>query len=68
MCASETSVFVTVVPMLLPMIIGIAFATGSGSVGAATMPTMIDVVTDELCTRVVARTPTISPTNGLAVA
>ena len=61
-------VFVTVVPMLAPMIIGTAFSTGNGLSGAATSPTIIEVDTEELCTSVVASTPTINATNGLAVA
>ena len=67
MWASDTIVLVTVVPMLAPMIIGTALAMGSGLSGAATNPTMSDVVTDELCIRVVARIPTISPISGLLV-
>ena len=54
--------------MLAPMIIGTAFASGSGFSGAATSPTTIDVVTDELWTRVVASNPTMSAINGLEVA
>ena len=68
MCAIETSVFVTVVPMFAPMIIGIALARGSGFAGAATRPTIREVETEELCTRVVARTPTIRPMKGFSVA
>ena len=68
MCASAAIVFVTVVPMLAPMIIGTAFTIGSGLSGAATKPTIIAVVTDELCTSVVAKIPTIRPMNGLSVA
>ena len=66
--ASETIVAVTVVPMLAPMIIGIALARGSGFSGAATRPTTIAVVTDELWTTVVASNPTINPKNGFDVA
>ena len=47
MCASAAIVFVTVVPMLAPMIIGTAFTIGRGLSGAATKPTIIAVVTDE---------------------
>ncbi len=68
MCASETIVLVTVVPMFAPITIGTALATGSGFSGAATRPTIREVVTDELCTIVVARMPTISPRKGFAVA
>ena len=68
MCASETIVFVTVVPMLAPMIIGTAFASGRGFSGDATRPTTIEVVTDELWTSVVASNPTIRATNGFSVA
>ena len=66
--ASDTTVAVTVVPMLAPMIIGIAWASGSGFSGAATRPTTMAVVTDELWTTVVASNPTISPKNGFEVA
>jgi hypothetical protein len=45
-----------------------AFTTGSGFSGAATIPTTIEVVTDELCTNVVAKMPTIRPTKGFSVA
>ncbi len=64
----DASVLVTVVPMLAPMIMGTALATGMGFTGAATSPTIMEVVTDELCTRVVARIPTINPMKGLWVA
>ena len=40
-------------------------ATGTLSVPAATMATTIDVVSDELCTMLVASTPTNRPMNGL---
>ena len=68
MWASEAIVFVTVVPMLAPMINGTALATGIGFSGAATNPTIIAVVTDELCTRVVVKMPIMRPTNGFSVA
>ena len=67
MCASETTVAVTVVPMFAPMIIGTALLSGSGDSGAATSPTIIDVVTEELWTIVVARIPTTRPTSGFWV-
>lgn len=67
MCANETTVQVTVVPILAPIIIGTALANGRGFSGAATSPTIIDVDTDELCTSVVASTPTKIPTKGFAV-
>lgn len=68
MCPNETMVLVTVVPMFAPMIIGTALAIGKASPGAATSPTMSAVDTEELCTMVVARMPTISPMNGFSVA
>jgi len=55
-------VLVTVVPMLAPMIMGTAEATPSWP--DPTRPTIKAVVTDELCTRVVARIPTNSPRIG----
>ena len=61
-------VFVIEVPMLAPMTIHTALATGSGFSGAATRPTIIEVVTDELCISVVARIPTISAMKGFSVA
>jgi len=61
-------VFVTVVPMFAPMTMGTALAIGSAFSGAATSATIIDVVTDELWTSVVARTPTINAMNGFSVA
>ncbi len=68
MCASDTIVAVTVVPMLAPITIGMAFANGRGFSGAATNATTIEVVTDELCTTVVATKPTRKPMNGFKVA
>ncbi len=68
MWARDTSVFVTVVPMLAPMIIGTALAIGSAFSGAATSPTISEVETEELWTRVVARIPTMRPMNGFSVA
>ena len=53
---------VMVVPMLAPMIIGIA--SPRGRVPAATSPTMIDVVVDELWIRLVVRKPMMSPARG----
>ena len=58
----------TRVSILAPMIMGTALAIGSGFSGAATRPTISDVVTDELCISVVARMPTMSPMNGFSVA
>lgn len=68
MWASDTTVAVTVVPMLAPMTIGTALDRGNGFSGAATRATIIDVVTDELWTRVVAKRPTTRPTKGFSVA
>ena len=44
-CPSETSVFVTVVPMLAPMIMGTAVSIGR--LPAATRATIVAVVTDD---------------------
>ena len=65
MWPTETSVFVTLVPMLAPMTIGIAPLTSSAP--PATRPTAIEVVVDELWTRLVARMPMKRPTKGLEV-
>jgi hypothetical protein len=53
------------VPILAPMMMGIAPSMVRAP--AATRPTVIEVVVDELCTSVVARMPMKSPTKGLAV-
>lgn len=55
----------TEVPILAPIIIGMAFSILSAP--AATIPTTIDVVEEELCTIEVARTPINKPTKGLVV-
>ena len=68
MWASAAMVLVTVVPMFAPMIMGMAWVTESGLSAAATKPTMVAVVTEELCTSVVARMPTINAVNGFSVA
>ena len=57
-----TSVLVTEVPMLAPMTIGMAVSIGM--VPPPTSATTREVVVDEDCTRVVARTPTKRPTSG----
>ena len=62
---SETSVFVTVVPMFAPIIIGIALETLRPP--EPTMPTTIEVVVEELWTMLVASMPIRSPTKGLEV-
>ncbi len=54
---------VTVVPMLAPMIMGTA--SGTAKVPDPTRPTMVAVLTDEDCTRTVARMPTNNPATGL---
>ena len=63
---SETSLAVTVVPMLAPMTMKMALRTPMAS--AATIPIMMLVVVDELCTMVVARMPMNRPINGEEVA
>ncbi len=54
--------FVTVVPMLAPMIIGTASSIFSAL--AATRPTMTEVLADDDCTRIVPRMPMNSPASG----
>ena len=66
MWPSETSLAVTVVPMLAPMTMKMALRTPMAS--AATIPIMMLVVVDELCTMVVARMPMNRPINGEEVA
>jgi hypothetical protein len=61
----ETMVFVIVVPILAPMMMGIA--PGNVSTPPATSPTVIEVVVDELWIILVARMPMRSPTRGLDV-
>ena len=63
-CPSETSVFVIVVPMFAPMIMGTA--ASMESTPAPTSPTSVAVVTDEDCTSTVARMPANSPASGLS--
>ncbi len=60
---SDTSVLVTVVPMLAPITIGTAASTVRAP--DATRPTMIDVVADDDCTRMVATIPTHRAASGL---
>ena len=59
----ETSVFVTVVPMLAPMIIGTAMSMSIAP--AATSPTITDVDADEDWTSTVPRMPMHNPAIGL---
>merc|ERR1711892_839450 len=56
-----TMILVTLVPMLAPMIMGMAVLTGAP---AETSPTMIEVDVEEDWTRTVTRTPIITPTIG----
>ncbi len=65
MCPSDTMAQVTVVPMLAPMMMGTAFSIDS--MPAATNPTTVEVVMDELWTMLVARIPMKRPTSGLDV-
>ena len=65
MCPNDTSVLVTDVPIFAPMTIGIA--DRKGTTPAATIPTKIEVVKDELWTKLVVRMPTNNPMNGFAV-
>ena len=65
-CPNETSVLVTVVPMLAPMTIGTACSTPSAP--EATNPTMTEVLADDDWTRTVPRMPTHSPAMGLLTA
>jgi hypothetical protein len=55
-------VLVTLVPMLDPMIIGMAVLTGTS---VATRPTMMVVEVEEDWTSTVTSTPIITPTTGL---
>ena len=63
-CPMDTSMLVTLVPILAPMTIGTAVATGISPV--ATSPTVKEVVKDELWTSGVIRMPTNRPASGLA--
>ena len=62
MCPRLTSVLVTDVPILAPMMIGMAVATGIAPL--PTNATTSDVVVDDDCTRLVTNTPTKSPIRG----
>jgi len=66
MCPSDTSVFVTVVPMLAPITIGTASSTPITP--DATRPTMIDVDADDDCTSTVPRMPMHSAAIGFVAA
>ena len=65
MCPIDTIVFVTVVPMFAPIIIGIAPDNVSAPV--LTIPTIREVVVDELWNNVVANIPTKRAIKGLLV-
>jgi hypothetical protein len=64
-CVRETNIFVTDVPMLAPIMMGIALLTFKAP--PATKPTTIDVVKEEDWTIDVERIPTNSPIKGLVV-
>ena len=68
MWPSETSIAVMEVPMLAPMMMGMAMdralAGSSPMTPAATRPTVIEVVVDELWMMLVTRMPMHRPTNG----
>jgi hypothetical protein len=64
-CPRETRVFVTVVPILAPITIGIALDTFMTP--EPTIPTTMEVVVEELWTRLVAKIPINKPTKGLEV-
>ena len=64
-CPNDTKVFVIVVPMLAPIIIGIAVSIVNAP--PATSPTTSDVVVEELCIILVATIPIINPENGFVV-
>jgi hypothetical protein len=64
-CVRETKIFVTDVPMLAPMMMGMALATFRAP--PATSPTTMDVVNDEDWTMEVERIPTNSPIKGFVV-
>ena len=61
-CVKLTMVLVTEVPMLEPMIMGMAVCTGTS---VATRPTMMAVEVEEDWTSTVTSTPIITPTTGL---
>ena len=65
MCPKETKTLVTVVPMLAPMMMGIAL--GMVRLLPATRATTIEVVAEELWTTEVERMPATRPTKGLEV-
>ena len=65
MCPSETILAVTVVPILAPMIMGMAPFNPREPL--LTIPTIRDVVVEELWKRTVARIPIKSATNGSLV-
>jgi len=65
MCPSDTRVLVTVVPILAPMMMGIAFL--SVRKPEATRPTVMDVVVEELWIMLVTRIPIRRLANGLDV-
>ena len=64
-CDKETSELVTEVPILAPIMMGIAFVTFNAP--PATNPTTIEVVDEEDWTMEVERIPMNRPTNGLVV-
>ena len=64
-CPIETIVFVTVVPILAPIIMGIA--PFKVTAPPETIPTIIDVVVEELWNKVVAKIPINKATNGSLV-
>jgi len=61
----ETSMFVTDVPILAPIIIGIADEISKAPL--ATIPTIIEVVDEEDCIMEVANIPIKRPTTGFVV-
>lgn len=62
-CPRETSVEVIEVPILVPIMIGIAYLTGM--ISLATMLTIIDVEVDDDWIITVDSKPIIKPANGL---
>ena len=70
-CPIETKIFVTEVPILAPIIIGMAASNESIGVPfpvpTATNPTIIEVVVDEDCTIAVVRTPIMRAITGFDV-
>ena len=65
MCPTDTIVFVTVVPMFAPIIIGIELAIVR--LPLLTIPTIKDVVVDELWKSTVAKIPMNNATKGSLV-